>query len=197
MFESRKNCPWKNGPREKWSPEKWSPRKMVPGKIVPGKNSPRKIGLRKNVPGKLVPGKLRNKRSWGERRASWRVCGMLECDQSTKIRNSTTNRKLGNKPKTRRQKIAGWASSIVVCMWNVRMCNQLNYNNDLPSIRNKNYASQKTDFNIFFYVKLFATIILLCNLLKCIFYNTPMISARFHACGAGLQSRFSKGVSTN
>ena len=30
-----------------------------------------------------------------------------------------------------------------------------------------------------------------------IFYNTPMISARFHACGAGLQSRFSKGVSTN
>ena len=29
------------------------------------------------------------------------------------------------------------------------------------------------------------------------FYNTPMISARFHACGAGLQSRFSKGVSTN
>ena len=30
-----------------------------------------------------------------------------------------------------------------------------------------------------------------------IFYNTPMISARFHACGAGLQSRFSNRVSTN
>ena len=30
-----------------------------------------------------------------------------------------------------------------------------------------------------------------------IFYNTPMISARFHACGAGPQSRFSNGVSTN
>ena len=29
------------------------------------------------------------------------------------------------------------------------------------------------------------------------FYNTPMISARFHACGAGPQSRFSNGVSTN
>ena len=29
------------------------------------------------------------------------------------------------------------------------------------------------------------------------FYNTPMISARFHACEAGLQLRFSKGVSTN
>ena len=33
--------------------------------------------------------------------------------------------------------------------------------------------------------------------LQHIFYNTPMISACFHACGAGLQSRFSKGVSTN
>ena len=40
------------------------------------------------------------------------------------------------------------------------------------------------------------------NILECVnenefFYNTPMISARFHACGAGLQSRFSKGMSTN
>ena len=50
--------------------------------------------------------------------------------------------------------------------------NQLNYNNDVPAIGYKNYALQKTfetDFltrhpilhsNIFFYVKLFATIIL-------------------------------------
>ena len=54
--------------------------------------------------------------------------------------------------------------------------NQLNYNNDLPAVGNKNYALQKpfeTDFltrcgprhpifhsNIFFYVKLFAIIII-------------------------------------
>ena len=37
----------------------------------------------------------------------------------------------------------------------------------------------------------------LSNFRLLIFYNTPMISARFHACGEGLQSRFSKGVSTN
>ena len=60
----QKNGPRKNGPREKWSPEKWPPGKMVPGK--------------------LVPGKLRNEKSWGGRRASCCVCGMLECDQSMK-----------------------------------------------------------------------------------------------------------------
>ena len=44
--------------------------------------------------------------------------------------------------------------------------NQLNYNNDLPAVGNKNYALQKpfeTVFlhsNIFFYVKLFVKIIL-------------------------------------
>ena len=37
----------------------------------------------------------------------------------------------------------------------------------------------------------------LCFLNIIIFYNTPMISALFHACGAGPQSRFSSGVSTN
>ena len=75
----------------------------------------------KIVRGKLVPGKLRNEKSWGRRRASWCVCGMLGCDQSTKTQNSTTNPKLGNKPKTRKQKIVGWVSSIVMCVWNVRM----------------------------------------------------------------------------
>ena len=61
-------------------------------------------------PGKIGTGKLRNEKSWGGR-----------CDQSTKTQSSTTNPKLGNKPKTRKQKIVGWASSIVVCVWNVGM----------------------------------------------------------------------------
>ena len=58
-------------------PEKWSP-----GKMVPGKNGPRKMGPRKLSPRKSGPGKLRNKKSWGARRASWCICGMLGCDQS-------------------------------------------------------------------------------------------------------------------
>ena len=40
--------------------------KMFPGRMVPGKMVPRKM-----VPGKMIPGKLKNKRTWGERRASW------------------------------------------------------------------------------------------------------------------------------
>ena len=47
--------------------------------------------------GKMVPGKLRNEKSWGGRRASWCVCGMLGCDQSMKTQNSETNPKHGNK----------------------------------------------------------------------------------------------------
>ena len=95
--------------------------------------------------------------------------------------------------------------------------NQLNYNNDLPAIGNKNYALQKpfeTDFltvignaklrpsfvicwvaqgsrprcgprhpilhsNIFFYVKLFATIILSWNSLKCILWYLLELSDPF------------------
>ena len=97
---------------EKWSPEKWPPEKMVPGKLVPGKM----------VPGKLVPRKVRNEKSWGERRASWYVCGMFWCNQSMKTQNSTTNTKLGNKAKTGNKKSWGkrWASWCV-CVWNVRM----------------------------------------------------------------------------
>ena len=53
--------------------------------------------------------KLGNKKSWGGRWASWFVCWMFE-----------TNPKLNNKPKTRRQKIVGWALSIVVCVYNFR-----------------------------------------------------------------------------
>ena len=70
----------------------WNPGKMVPGKMVPEKNGPRKKGPRENVPRKIGPrkngfrengpeklvvAKLRNKKSWGERRASWCVC--VEC----------------------------------------------------------------------------------------------------------------------
>ena len=94
---------------------------------------------------------------------------------------------------------------------------QLNYNNDLPAIGNKNYALQKpfeTDFltvignaklrpsfvicwvaqgsrprrgpkhpifpsNIFFYVKLLATIILSWNSIKCIFWYLLELSDPF------------------
>ena len=48
---------------------------MVPSKMLPGKNGPRK---------------LRNKKSWGERRASWCVCGMMEFDQFMKTQNLET-----------------------------------------------------------------------------------------------------------
>ena len=95
--------------------------------------------------------------------------------------------------------------------------NQLNYNNELPAIRNKNYALQKpfeTDFltvfgnaklrssfvicwvaqdsrprygprhptlhsNIFFHIKLFATIILSWNSLKCILWYLLELSDPF------------------
>ena len=79
-----------------------NPGKMVPGKMVLGKMVPGKM-----VPEKLVPGKLRNEKSWGGRRASWCVYGMLGCDRSMKTQNSTTNPKLGNKPETWKQKIVG------------------------------------------------------------------------------------------
>ena len=63
--------------------------------------------------------------------------------------------------------------------------NQLNYNNDLPAVGNKNYALQKpfeTVFlhsNIFFYVKLFVKIILSWNLLKCILWYLLELSDPF------------------
>ena len=70
-----------------------NPGKMVLGKLVPGKLVVRKVVPGKMIPGKLVrgklvPGKLRNKKSWGERRASWCVCGMFGYE----------NPKLDNKP---------------------------------------------------------------------------------------------------
>ena len=132
----------------KMVPGKLAPGKMVLGKFVPGKLVPGKLRNEKSWGGRRASWcvwnvgiwsiyenpKLDNKpktrkqtqnmetkKSWGERRASWCVCGMFGCDQSMKTDNSTTNTKLGNKPKTRKQKIVGWASSIVVCAWNVRM----------------------------------------------------------------------------
>ena len=75
----------------KMIPGKMVPGKMVLGKIVPGKMVPGKMVPRKMAPGKMVAGKLRNEKSWGGRRASWCVCGMLGCDQSMKTQNSTTN----------------------------------------------------------------------------------------------------------
>ena len=127
---------------EKWSLEKWFPRKMVSGKMAPDKNGPRETQKRKIVGwassivvcmcGMLgcdqsmktqdseTNLKHGNKKSWGERRASWCVCGMFGCDQSMKTQNSTTNTKLGNKAKTGNKKSWGkrWASW---CVWNVRM----------------------------------------------------------------------------
>ena len=70
----------------KMVPRKMAPEKMVPGKMVPGKMVPGKM-----VPEKLVPGKLRNKKSWGECRASWNVCGIFGFDQFMNSQNSKTN----------------------------------------------------------------------------------------------------------
>ena len=114
-----------------------NPGKMVPGKMVPGKMVPGKLVPGKMIPGKLVPGKLRNEKSRGGRRASWCVC--VECDQSMKTQNSRTNPKLGKKPETRKQKIVGWTSSIVVCVWNVRMWSI--YEN--PELDNKHKTRKK------------------------------------------------------
>ena len=80
---------------------------------------------RPRIPEKKSPEKWSPEKSWGERRAGWcaYVYAKLGCDQSVKTQNSTTNLKLGNKPKTRKQKIVVWASSIVasVCVecWDV------------------------------------------------------------------------------
>ena len=100
-----KNDPQKNGP----------PGKMATGKMIPGKNGPRKIGPRETQKRKIVRWassivvcvcgmlacnqsmktqnsttnpKLGNKKSRGERRASWCGCGMFRCDQSMKTQNS-------------------------------------------------------------------------------------------------------------
>ena len=35
--------------------------------------------------------KTRKKKSWGERRASWYVCGIFGCNQSMKTQNSIIN----------------------------------------------------------------------------------------------------------
>ena len=72
-----------------------NPGKMVLGKLVPGKLVVRKVVPGKMIPGKLVrgklvPGKLRNKKSWGERRESWCVCGIFGCDQSMQTQNAET-----------------------------------------------------------------------------------------------------------
>ena len=129
----RKNSPRKNGPREKWSPENWSPGNS--------ETKNRGVGVkhrgvcvvcwvvidiwqpktRQQTQNSETNPKHENKKSWGDRRASWCLCGMFGCDQSMKTQNSTTNPKFGNKPKTRKQKIVGWASSIVVSVWNVQM----------------------------------------------------------------------------
>ena len=69
---------------------------------------------RKNSPRKNDPGKLRNKKSWGERRASW-------CVWNVGMWSIYENPKVDNKPKTRKQRIVGWASNIVVYVWNVGM----------------------------------------------------------------------------
>ena len=64
-------------------------------KYVPRGKNTRKNGPWKNGPRKNGPGKLKNKKSWGERRASWCVCvcvcEMLGCDQSMKTQDLTTN----------------------------------------------------------------------------------------------------------
>ena len=66
-------------------------------------------GMFETNPNSTSNPKLGNKKSWGGRWTSWCVRGMLE-----------TNPKPANKHKTRKQKIVGWALSIVVCAWNVR-----------------------------------------------------------------------------
>ena len=67
--------------------------------------------------------KLGNKKSWGERRASWCMCGMLGCDQSMKTQNLTTNPKLGNKPKSRKKKSWGERQASW-CVWGMLGCDQ-------------------------------------------------------------------------
>ena len=58
------------------------PGKMVPGKMVPDKNGPDKNGLREKWSPENWQTNLKfgNKKSWGERRASWCVCEMFGCD---------------------------------------------------------------------------------------------------------------------
>ena len=116
--ESRKNGPRKNGPRKKWSPGKMVPGKNGPRKIGPRETQKRKIvGLatsivvcvcvcvecwdviklwkpktRQQTQNSKTNPKLGNKKSWGERRASWYVCGSIGCDdQSMTTQNSNTN----------------------------------------------------------------------------------------------------------
>ena len=62
-----------------------------------------------------------NKKSWGECRASWCVCGMFGCDQSMKTQNLTTNTKLGNKAKTGNKHRGASVEHRGVCVRNVRM----------------------------------------------------------------------------
>ena len=130
----RKKNPRKNVPREKWSPEKWAPENWSPEKWSPENWSPEKWSPENWSPEKWSPEKL-SPENWSPENSETKicrvsveyrgvcvcVCGMLGFDQSVKTQNSETNPKLDNKPKTHKQKIVGWASSIVVCVWNVRL----------------------------------------------------------------------------
>ena len=109
----RKNGPRKNGPREKWSLENWSPEKWSPENWSPGNQETKNRGVgvehrgvcvecwdvvnleipktRQRTQNSETKPKYDNKKSWGECRASWCVCGMFGCDQSMKTQNSTTN----------------------------------------------------------------------------------------------------------
>ena len=97
MLEKWSSEKWspKNGSRKKWSSEKWSPENWSPG------NS-----------------ETKNRGVSVEHRG---VC--VECWHVINLWKPKTrqNPKLGSKPETRKQKIVGWVSSIVVCVWNVRM----------------------------------------------------------------------------
>ena len=101
---------------------------LNPGKMVPGKNGPRKNGPREKwSPRKMVPGN-NGPRKIGPRKNGPRKNGPPKIDPR----------------ETQKQKIVGWALSIVVCVcvWNVRMWSI--YEN--PKLDNKSSWTPSTMF---------------------------------------------------
>ena len=110
---SLENWSPENWSPENWSPENWSPENWSPEKWSPGNSETKNRGVsvehrgvcvecsdvinlwkpktRQQTQNSKTISKLGNKKSWGERRASWRVCGMFGCDEFMKPQNSTKN----------------------------------------------------------------------------------------------------------
>ena len=102
-----------------WIPEKWSSCENNPRKNGPRKKGPRENGSREKNPRKNGPRKIGLQKNRGVS-----VDHRAVCVWNVRMWSVYENPQHDNKPKTRKQKIVGWASSIVVCVCGMLGCDQ-------------------------------------------------------------------------